>query len=242
MTLMVEPPVGEPYEYHASSALNLRLTAEPILAGLTYPALMFLDDVRTVVDAGANCGAASIHFALAYPDATVHAVEPGLEQLDLLRRNVRGFPRVQVHPVGLSSEDREAHLYHGADDTGLASVVRSPWNRADSDLIVLRRGATWAAENDIDRIDVLKVDVELSELDVLVGLEPYLPEVRVVYVEYGSRQIRREIDALLGSSHELFLAEITLESGECTYVRRDVADHPEAMPFLIRTVAARRAG
>lgn len=223
MSLTVEPPSGPHYEFQAASGVVSRGVCEAILDGHTYPVLPFLGEVRVVVDAGANCGAASVYFAQHYPDAVVHAVEPATEPLTHLRRNVRGLANVVVHPIGLHSRDQVTPLYHGDGDTGLGSIVASSWHRDSSEVITVRSAAAWAQENGIERIDVLKVDVELSEYEVLSSLRAFLPEVKVVYVEYGSRQIRRSIERLLDPTHDLYLGEMSLDQGECVYVRRDLA-------------------
>ena len=80
---------------------------------------------------------------------------------------------------------------------------------------------------------MLKVDVEGAEIEVLEGLAPLLPEVKVVYVEYDHRSHRRAIETLLGASHELYFAMLmTLDQGECMWVRRDLAEHPDALGHL----------
>ena len=110
---------------------------------------------------------------------------------------------------------------------------------AEPQLIQLRSAAGWAAEHGIERIDILKVDVEGCEIDVLGSLAPLLPTVKVLYVEYDSRQARRDIDRLLAPTHELYLAMMmALDQGECLYLRKDLADHPDAVNRL-REIFAR---
>lgn len=239
--LMVQPVDDEPYEFSIVPGVVSRGVCESILSGLGYPILPFVDDVQVVVDAGANCGAATVHFAQHYRDAVVHAVEPASEPLDHLRRNVRGLPNVVVHPIGLHSRDQEVPLHHGDGDTGLGSIVRADWHRESSEPITVRAAGAWASEQGIDRIDVLKVDVELSEYEVLVGLEALLPTVKVLYLEYGSRQIRRAIERLLEPTHELYLGEMSLDQGECTYLRQDLCDLPGARERLFTILAERNA-
>lgn len=236
--LVVRAPNGEDFNFRSTSLVGAAWTSRPILEGRTYPALQLLTDVRTVVDVGANCGAASVYFALNYPDATVHAVEPGSEQLECLRANASWFPTIQVHPVGLSDESRNAEL-HLADDTGQSSVFRSEWHSGATEPITLLDAGEWADAQGITRIDVLKVDVELSELDVLKGFARFLPEVSVIYLEFGSRVLRREIDRLLDPTHDLLLADMSLDHGECTYLRRDLADHPDLPGELVAIVGRR---
>jgi hypothetical protein len=68
---------------------------------------------------------------------------------------------------------------------------------------------------------------------VLHSLLPLIPTVKVLYVEYESRQDRRTIDALLAPTHELYFSMMmALDQGECVYLHRDLADHPDAVPRL----------
>lgn len=246
VALTVTPPSGEPYLFEPVPGVVSDAVCASILAGQTYPVLPFIGDVDVVVDAGANCGAASVYFAQHYPDAVVHAIEPARAPLGYLRRNVRELPNVVVHPVGLHSSDQEVALFHGKDDTGTASIVRSDWHRDSFEIVQLRAGAGWANEHDIQRIDVLKVDVELSELDVLEGFGAFVPAVKAIYLEYGSRKLRRAIDRLLDPTHDLYLGEMSLDQGECVYVRRDLADLDAATTRLweiyVERARAREAG
>lgn len=52
----------------------------------------------------------------------------------------------------------------------MASVIRRMVNLDQSEPVQLRAAGAWAAEQGIDRIDVLKVDVEGCEIEVLTSL------------------------------------------------------------------------
>src|SRR5262249_21565594 len=146
------------------------MVATDILAGRTYPKIDAAAGVRTVVDVGANVGAAAVWFSLAYPDATIHALEPAREPFALLARNTADRPRVTAHNLGLFSADRSAPLHHGALDTVTASVGRSHLTRAETETVQLRSVADWLREQAIDRVDVLKLDTEGCEVAILEGM------------------------------------------------------------------------
>jgi FkbM family methyltransferase len=211
-----------------------------ILAGTTYPVLAFVEDVQVVFDVGANCGATTVHFLRHYPDAEIHSFEPATEPRAYLERNVQGSRNVHVHPFGLDSEDRTAALYFGDGDVGSASVhFREGVNLDSSEPVQLRAAGPWAAQHGIDRIDILKVDVEGSETAVLSSLRDLLPTVKVLYLEYDSRDARRELEALVEESHELYIGNMFLDQGECVYLRRDLADQPTGAGALGDAHAAR---
>ncbi|NNE73106.1 MAG: FkbM family methyltransferase [Acidimicrobiales bacterium] len=223
---------GRTVEFECEPTIASHWVARDILAGKTYPILSFVDDVRVVLDVGANCGAAAVYFGHHYPDATVHAFEPGSPQRAVLERNVAELRNVVVHPVGLHATDQELPLYFGSSDSGMSSVIRTEWHGDEHEIVQLRSAAAWAAEHDVTSIDVLKVDVEGVEEDVLQSLSPLLPTVKVLYLEYDSRSARRTAARLLDPTHELFVGKMFLDQGEVTYLRKDLADHPGATEWL----------
>ena len=105
----------------------------------------------------------------------------------------------------------------------MASVIRRDVNLDESEPVELRAGGAWAAEHGIERIDILKVDVEGCEIEVLEGLAALLPTVKVLFVEYDSRQARKALGRLLDATHELYIGKMLLDQGECIYLRADVA-------------------
>lgn len=233
MHFTVEDETGATVAFECPDTFESRLTCGAILEGRTYPHLPFTSDVRVILDVGANCGATSVDLARRHPDAVVHAFEPGAEARSYLLRNAAEHPNVVVHPFGLHSADGEATLYLHETDLGQASVLPPAGGAAVTETVALRSAAGWLDEAGIDRVDILKVDVEGVEVEVLESLAPVLPEVQVLYVEYDSRSARRRIDALLAPTHELYLAVLmALDQGECLYVRADLADHPDAQPRL----------
>ncbi len=82
--------------------------ANDIFAGTTYPNVPFVSGVKTVLDIGANVGAASVYLAMSYPDARIYAFEPGSDALSLLQKNVAPLRNVTVFPFGLVLQGHDA--------------------------------------------------------------------------------------------------------------------------------------
>ena len=80
-------------EFECVDSLISRWVNVPILEGKTYPYLPFVDDVRTILDAGANCGAATVHLARHYPDAEIHTFEPGSLPFEIPATQRRAVPQ-----------------------------------------------------------------------------------------------------------------------------------------------------
>ena len=83
LTIEADPP----FAFECEDTIASAWVSQGILQNQTYPVLPFVDDVRVVVDAGGNCGAAAVHFARHYPEAVVHTIEPGSLQRAILERN-----------------------------------------------------------------------------------------------------------------------------------------------------------
>jgi FkbM family methyltransferase len=213
-----EPPPGD---FECFNNWVSPWISEHILAGETYPQLPGIGEVRTVVDVGANCGAASVYFARCYPEATIHAIEPGAAPFELLSRNASPYPNIHLHNIGLYSSDRTTQLYAGVHDSGTASIFQRAGRNTDvSEDIRLQEAGSWLAEQEIESIDVLKVDTEGCEVEILAALRHVLPGVKALYVEYDDVGARRQIDRLLEPTHELCHGMCFLDQGEMIYVRR----------------------
>lgn len=205
MRLTVEGDDGTPVDFECADTTVSRAVSTAILAGKTYPFLPFVDDVRVVFDVGADCGAATVHFARHYPDAEVHSFEPASDSRAFLERNAGAYANVHVHPGEL------------------------------------RAGGAWAAEHGITRIDVLKVGAEPGAADVIESLTGLLPTVKVLFAEYGSRQMRRELARLVEPTLELYVGVMFLDQGKCSYLNCELVDLDAANDHLRQAFAGGRA-
>lgn len=193
-----------------------------ILEGKTYPHVPDIGSVRTIVDIGANVGAASLALCARYVNAVVHAFEPGPAPCELLRANTESLGRIRVYPYGIHDHDGVVKLFRSRWDSMSASIAASAENTEEYDEISLRSAQAVANECALDVIDVLKIDTEGCELPILQAWRDRLAAVRILYLEYHSDDDRRAIDDLPGPTHVLAHAEIRHpHRGDVTYVARD---------------------
>jgi FkbM family methyltransferase len=141
-----------------------------------------------VFDLGANIGAASIYFALRWPNALVFAVEPSPEMHARLRETTAGYRNIRclayaagatdgVMPFTMSSSSVGGSFYRNEEG---AHVVEMP----------VRSLASLMAECGVDRIGLLKFDIEGAE--GLLFQEPAILE---------------RIDAFVGEIHPDLMTE-----------------------------------
>jgi FkbM family methyltransferase len=206
-----------------------------ILSGKTYPLPSLGGAIRTVVDIGANVGAASVYFALRCPGATVLAFEPSPDCFALLKANTADLAKVVCFPFGLFDGDRKAILYRGKVDPVTSSIAQSPEATQVGSPVELRDAAAALKAANLTEINILKIDTEGCELPILRSLSEYLPRTDVVFLEFHSERDRLEMDGLLLSSHTLFRCAIEHPCrGELCYIARRCFSAPLDPSFGIR--------
>ena len=179
---------------------------------------------RCIVDIGANFGAFSLYAASRAPWATVVSVEPHPHEFPRLRDHVRSNDLGQrVHPLPLAVAAKagerwmDAHPAHPGPSRGMhpaseTAVADSLPVRAITLPEVLDRARAIAR---VDRISLVKMDIEGAEHEILPDLDPdLLYDVDAWVMEYHPN----------GPKAPLFAA---LERAGLRLVR-DVAAHPDS--------------
>jgi FkbM family methyltransferase len=170
----------------------------------------------TIFDVGAHQGT---YAALAYQQlgsrAHIHCFEPDRRSLATLDELAARIPTVLVHRFGLGAQREEAMLYSDAYGSPMASVNPDSLAAAGCTAALwsgvgLRTVADVCDELSIDRLDLLKIDVEGTELAVLRGARSLLEERRIglIQFEFGygnvaTRTFLKDFHQLFRESHEL---------------------------------------
>lgn len=141
-----------------------------------------------VVDVGANTGFYSLLAAACGRDVRVHAFEPFAPVIEMLRENLamnETRERIEVYPVALSDEPGETVMYvpRGAYDLVETSCSLSEQfeHRAGGTLLVpVTTLDAHVASKGVERVGLLKVDVEGVEHRVLRGAAAVLEHHRPI--------------------------------------------------------------
>lgn len=128
-----------------------------------------LGDVRVIVDLGSHIGASIVYFRARYPEARILGLEPDPATFAKLEANVAGLAGVTVQQRAVSAADGESVLHASRYSLASSLVAERPESRPVTvPTVTLDR---LMAELGLDRIDLLKLDVEGSEHDALAGAE-----------------------------------------------------------------------
>lgn len=153
----------------------------------------FAESPQVIVDVGAYTGLSTAYFAMRYPAAKIIAIEPDETSFELLLRNTAGFPNVQAVQAALWVESGSVSLSdpgYGHWGLQLAESV-GPGMEAAGRL----RGTSVRAltMNDVlrdyqlDKIDLLKVDIEGSEKELFSAADSWIGRVDAICLELHDR-------------------------------------------------------
>ena len=194
-----------------------------VFEGLVQPGM-------TVIDVGAHAGLYTLSAStLAGPVGRVIAFEPSPRERAHLVAHVRlnRCANVTVEPVALGDSEGEADLFVvDSSETGCNSLRPGAIGPGHTVRVGLRTLDEYAKGSGLDRVDVIKMDVEGAELSVLRGARSLFRTMRPVLLceieeartepwGYGGRAI---IDLLSEWQYDCFAIG---ESGALTPVAAD---------------------
>lgn len=130
-----------------------------------------LSDTGQVVDLGANIGAFAVFCVSLREDVDVYAYEPEPHNFELLMQNAAS-DRVRCHPRAVGGSRGTGHITNERGGSRLSDE--------GSEVEIITLEDVWD-ENELGRVDVLKLDVEGSETEILTSAPSDLLE-RIAYI------------------------------------------------------------
>lgn len=155
-----------------------------LLVGNSYEPLPADRDVTTVVDLGANVGLSFRWLRARYPHARFVCVEPDPGNLEILRANVRAVdPDAQIHAACVGAHERRVTLSTTQGEWGFRMSDSDGDGAGGIDVITMRTLIEGAG---LDRIGVLKCDIEGAEAEVFADCADWIDRVDAMSVECHS--------------------------------------------------------
>ena len=144
----------------------------------------------TLFDVGANVGDWSAMAAAAFPGATIHAFELSQRTRAVLTNRLSAACHV-IPACALGPSNGELQYKDYGDESTINTLVESTYHDGRSSfthrVANIVTGDDYMAAHGIERIDLLKIDVEGFEYPVLEGFRNALEQGRisVIQFEYG---------------------------------------------------------
>lgn len=130
-----------------------------------------LNEESVLFDIGANIGLYSVYFKNRYPGLVVHAFEPESLSHHCLSQTARllGYRDFVINKLALGSQKEKLTLNYDPKNAGGHSLLRGRHRGQKTEEVDVLRLDDYVRENQITRLDVIKMDVEGFEYSVMAG-------------------------------------------------------------------------
>jgi FkbM family methyltransferase len=158
---------------------------------------------RVIIDAVAYTDYTAIYFAEKYPAAKIIAIEPVLSNFELLQRNTANYP--QIFPINKALWYKNTRIqihdqstghwgYAVTENTVQTSIILGEIDTITVDDIM--------REFQINRIDLLKVDIEGAEKEIFEHCHQWIANIEVIAIELHARIKEKCSQAFYGATQE----------------------------------------
>jgi FkbM family methyltransferase len=169
---------------------------------------------KTIVDLGASVGLATLRLLSAHPGAEVIAVEADPSLIPRLRENVAGLPVKVVH-AAIAATSGEREFYRSDMDSWASSLERTHGSQVAVRVPAVSLGELLDSAG-LDRVDLLKMDVEGAEWELLAAGFPV--GVAAIVGEIHGRSEGEPEDFIAALSQAMAVETISSEPGRATFL------------------------
>ncbi|MDR2170570.1 MAG: FkbM family methyltransferase [Planctomycetaceae bacterium] len=144
------------------------------------------DSVETIIDAGANIGIRTLWFANRFPNAKIVAIEPETSNYNVLKINTAMYPNICCIQCGLWKSDVKLKIAPLDDNKNKYAFQVTEAIDDDFDVVGITIDAVKEQFN-MQRVDILKCDIEGSEIEVFENSASWVNSVNYFIVELHDR-------------------------------------------------------
>ncbi len=179
-------PVGRSYPY------DLKRFADPT-------------PIQTIFDVGANIGQTCLFLHRYFPKANIYSFEPVSSTCEILKQRTRSKGNIHVIPYALGALPGQMEIQL-RENSELNTLVQdgpkhpSAVDVGETEVLEIETLDRFCEQNNIQQIDLLKLDVQGFEIDALKGAESMLQNrrVRFIYSEIDFDESYKECQSFHG--------------------------------------------
>ena len=144
--------------------------------------MTFTSTPGIIIDGGANIGLFTLQMKNKFPDAKIISVEPDKGNFEMLQKNVAGYDDIFCENRGLWNKETGLKIYDKYE-AGNWGLIVEECNNGEENVKALSISSIMD-KYAIERIDLLKLDIETSEKKVFMdNYESWLPKTKMLIVE-----------------------------------------------------------
>ncbi|EKD96464.1 MAG: hypothetical protein ACD_24C00034G0002 [uncultured bacterium] len=150
-----------------------------------------IEKVKTVVDIGANVGFFSLVCGDLYKGVDIYAIEPVAKAFECLTKNLTES-NYHIFQLAMSDKDGKENMVFTEENTAVSSVIRNETGADNKEIgdknirfieVDAKTLNTFILENNLEVLDILKVDTEFFEYNVLKAACEALKRTRYLHIE-----------------------------------------------------------
>ena len=181
LSLQVIDMDGLPFTYRAE-------TSDEIVADLIFNKGKYVLPLpkdfqpKVIIDCGSNIGYSTLFFANVYPDAQIYSIEPEKTNFKFLRFNTIFYDN--IHVINSAIWDKETFARLEGNELGDMGYMTVETGEDDKDAFKTTTLSKIVADNSIEKIDFIKIDIEGSEKEVFSAenVDEWLSKVQVMAI------------------------------------------------------------
>lgn len=157
------------------------------------PVMSFIKKGHIVLDLGANVGAYTLKMAQQVGETgLVIALEPNQENFKKLENNIKinGFKNIKAFQIAAGDFNGHAELTFEKNFENAASIIHG--NGRCTETVTVVRLDDFFQEQNIQKVDFIKMDIEGAEPNALKGLEKIISECRPIILFENSNTMTTE--------------------------------------------------
>ena len=159
------------------------------------------NDTPVIFDVGANEGQSVEYYKSLFPNCVIHCFEPDVDTFKILSENCKNLDNVYLNNYGIGSETNELEFYkhdinselngfYKLNDKSKDSISLNS-NNADeyktkinhNSIAKIIKLSSYIKENNISKIDLLKIDTQGYEEECLKGIENEFNKIKIILTE-----------------------------------------------------------
>ena len=137
-------------------------------------------EIKYIVDAGANIGLAALYFTKLFPSAKIICIEPEASNFEILKKNTINYPNIIRYHAGLWNKKCFLKIINAEDASWAFIVEETPTKKNNLFAIAME---DILLENPTETIDLIKIDIEGSEKEVFEKNIEWIAKTRNLIVE-----------------------------------------------------------
>lgn len=174
---------------------------------------------KNFIDIGANIGTFTLDIAKKNPYVNVYAIEASPRVFDYLKQNISQNKLYNIYPTQIALGDIEAHkVSFYSDEMAFGTGSLSPVFTHKAEIINCTTLDSYLKKNNIEGVDLIKIDVEGFENQVFIGSKNVLsnqksPAILFEFVDWAEELAHNKPgdaqQTLIDFGYRLFILEKT---------------------------------